>query len=173
VQTLILGLGNLLLGDEGVGVHAARALADGGLPAGVAALDAGTALLEALPDLETADLLIVVDAMRGGGPPGTVYRLDEAALARNGCIASLHGFDLPRVLALTRRRSAPRLVVFGVEPELIDWSLELSPRVAGSLPALLSAVRAAVSPGEPGPPGRSSPVSSGRPRGGSGRALRR
>jgi hydrogenase maturation protease len=173
MQTLILGLGNLLLGDEGVGVHAARALTAGGLPAGVAALDAGTALLDALPDLEAADLLIVIDAMRGGGPPGTVYRLEEAALARNGCIASLHGFDLPRVLALTRRRSTPRLVVFGVEPGLIDWSLELSPRVAGSLPALLSAVRAAALTGETGLPARRSPVSPGRRREGSRRTLRR
>jgi len=151
MRTLILGLGNLLLGDEGVGVHAVRALAAAGLPANVAALDVGTALLDALADLEIADRLIVVDAMRAGGPPGTVYRLDDGALARNGCIASLHGFDLPRVLALTRRRAAPPVVVFGVEPELLDWSLELSPCVAGSVPALLRAVRDALPPEETAP----------------------
>jgi hydrogenase maturation protease len=146
VRTIVLGIGNLLLGDEGVGVHAARALAAAGCPPGVEALDVGTAILDALPAIEEADRLVVVDAMRAGGAPGTVYRLDGPDLERNGCIASLHGFDLPRVLALTRRRTAPEVVVFGVEPELIDWSLELSAPVAASLPALLAAVREATAP---------------------------
>ena len=137
----VLGLGNLLLGDDGVGVHAARALvADGGLE-DVVVQDVGTALLDALPALEVAASLIVIDAMRGGGPAGTIYRLDGPDLERNPCIASLHGFDLPRTLALTRRTTVPEMIVFGVEPERIDWSLELSPAVARALPVLLDAVR--------------------------------
>ena len=74
-STLVLGIGNLLLRDDGVGPHAVRALRARPLPANVEALDVGTAFLDAIPALEGAVRLVVVDAMRAGGAPGTVYRI--------------------------------------------------------------------------------------------------
>jgi hydrogenase maturation protease len=142
--TLVLGLGNLLLADEGVGVHAARALAGGPPCAGVTVLDVGTAVLDALPALEEAERVVVIDALKAGGPPGTVYRIPLADCARAETIAGMHGFDLPRVLALAGRKEAPEVVVIGVEPERIEWSLELSPSVAAALPAVVEAVGAEV-----------------------------
>jgi len=147
VRTAVLGIGNLLLADEGVGVHAVRALAAAGAPRECEIVEVGTALLDALPAIERAERLVVVDAMRGGGVPGTVYRLDGAHLERNRCLASLHGFDLTSVLALAGRETAPDIVIFGVEPGLIDWSLELSAPVREALPALLAAVRGALAAG--------------------------
>ncbi len=157
MKALVLGMGNLLLGDEGVGVHAARALAQAPLPPGVTVLEAGTAVLDALPDLERADRVIVVDAMTAGGEPGTVYRLPVDRCARKAVVASMHGFDLLGVLALAGRADPPEVEVVGVEPASIDWSLELTPRVAASLPAVLRCVRCLLSPApEPGRrPGRS------------------
>jgi len=137
----VLGLGNLLLADEGVGVHAAHALASWACPEGVSVLDIGTALLDALPAIESADRVIVIDAMKADGTPGTVYRIPYAECARADIIASMHGFDLSRVLALAGRAEPPDVLVFGVEPQLIEWSLELSPAVAAALPAVVAAVR--------------------------------
>ncbi len=136
-RTLVLGLGNPLLGDEGVGVHAAQALVAGGCPQHVEVLDIGTAILDALPALEQAERVIVVDAVKAGELPGTLYRMPFEEFAKKPTIASMHGFDLDRTLALAGRSTRPEVVVIGVEPAYIDWSLEMSPAVAGRLPAII------------------------------------
>lgn len=141
MKTLVLGLGNLLLGDEGVGVHAARALLEEGCPDGTTILDVGTAILDAIPAIEVADRIIVVDAVKADGEPGSVYKMPLSDFMRAPVIASMHGFDLSRVLALAGRIEPPEVVVIGVEPAVIDWSMELSPRVAASFPFVLDAIR--------------------------------
>ncbi len=142
MKTLILGLGNLLLRDEGVGVHVAHALMAEGTPEGVTVLDVGTAILDALFEMEKADRIIVIDAvMAEGGVPGSVYRMPLDAFCSPRCIASLHGFDISRVLALAGRSELPEIIVIGVEPAQIDWSLELSEPVARVLPEVVRIVR--------------------------------
>lgn len=141
MQTVILGIGNELLGDEGVGVHAARRLNNEILPQQTRAVEVGTAILDTLDELEQADRIIVIDAMQNGNAPGTVYKIPLDECSGSPCIASMHGFDLFRVMALAGRTTPPPVTVFGVEPGVIDWSMELSPPVAASLPHLLDAVR--------------------------------
>lgn len=141
MKTLVLGLGNLLLADEGVGVHAAQALMRAGCPGDTTVMDIGTSILEALLELELADRVIVIDAVKADGVPGSVYRMPYEEFARPEVIASMHGFDLSRVLALTRRAAPPEVIVVGVEPAAIDWSLDLSPEVQKALPFVLNAVR--------------------------------
>lgn len=140
-KTLVLGIGNLLLADEGVGVHVARALIDAGYSAEVTVLDVGTAILDALPAIEEADRIIVVDAVKADKIPGTIYRMPFDEFERPECIASMHGFDLSRVLALTRRSRPPEVLVIGIEPAQIEWSLDLSPEVAEQLPVLLGVIQ--------------------------------
>ncbi|MFT5729847.1 MAG: hydrogenase maturation protease [Desulforhopalus sp.] len=142
MQTLILGIGNELLGDEGVGVHAARLLRKENLPKQIKIVEVGTAILEALPDLEQADRVIILDAMKDDQPPGTVYKISLDHCSGASCIASMHGFDIFRVMALAGRSTPPPVMVFGVEPQKIEWSLELSTSVTESMPYLLDAVRA-------------------------------
>lgn len=145
MHTVILGIGNELLGDEGVGVHAARRLRrEKLLPERIKVVEVGTAILDALPELERADRIIVVDAMKDGRPPGTVYRIPLEQCSGSACIASMHGFDIFRVMALAGRATPPPVTVFGVEPGLVGWSLELSPPVAQSMDYLLDAVRGEV-----------------------------
>jgi len=74
VKTLVLGLGNLLMGDEGVGVHVLRALESCALPAGVECLDGGTGGFTLLEPLQKADRILIVDAAADGNPVGTVTR---------------------------------------------------------------------------------------------------
>lgn len=140
MKTLVLGVGNLLMGDDGVGVHAAMTLCrEGGLD-GAEVLEVGTAILDALPALEAAERIVVMDALCGGDVPGTVYRIPLSSCAENSCIASVHGLSLIRTLALYGKQ-VPEGVVLGVEPEHIGWSMSLSPRVEKALPKLLEAVR--------------------------------
>lgn len=141
MKTVILGIGNLLLADEGVGVHAARALMLAELPPEVTVLDVGTAVLDALPHLETAEKVIVVDCVKADEAPGSVYYVPYDEMLRPEQIASLHGFDLSRVLALAGRSDLPEVVVIGVEPGSINWSLDLSPRVADALPTVIEVVK--------------------------------
>jgi len=141
MATLILGMGNLLLGDEGVGVHAARALLQERLPENVTVLEVGTAFLEALAEIERADRIIVIDAMHGGHAPGTVYRVPYDDCVRPECIASLHGFDLSRAIFLAGRETAPATIIIGVEPARIDWGTELSPEIQGMLPSIIEVVK--------------------------------
>jgi hydrogenase maturation protease len=141
IRTLILGIGNLLLGDEGVGVHVAQSLIASGVPPGVVVLDVGTAILDVLPHLEAAERLVVVDAVKADGKPGTVYRMPLEAFVAPASIASMHGFDLSRVLALTDRTDRPEVLVVGIEPAAMDWSLELSPAVKAALPVVIEVIR--------------------------------
>lgn len=73
-KTLVLGLGNVIMGDEGVGVHVVRALEKLTLPANVECLDGGTGGFILLEPLQNADRIILIDAAADGNPPGTVTR---------------------------------------------------------------------------------------------------
>lgn len=144
MKTLVLGIGNLLLGDEGMGVHAAHALMATECPEGVTVLEVGTAILDALPALETADRVIILDAIKADGKPGSIYRIPLNGCQQKTSIASMHGFDIFSVMALTMRKEKLDGVVLGVEPFYMGWSMELSPQVKGVLPALLDVVKAEI-----------------------------
>jgi hydrogenase maturation protease len=73
-KTLVLGLGNVIMGDEGVGVHVVQALAKLSLPEGVECLDGGTGGFILLEPLQSADRIILIDAAADGNLPGTVTR---------------------------------------------------------------------------------------------------
>jgi hydrogenase maturation protease len=140
MNTLILGMGNLLLCDEGVGVHVARSLSRRDLPPNVAVVEAGTAFLDVLPDIEKADRILLIDAMEGGGAPGSVYRVPFDQCQHPDMLASLHGLDLSRVFYMAGNNRSPEVTVFGIEPSRINWGTELSPVVAGILPAVEEAI---------------------------------
>ncbi|MEZ4483564.1 MAG: hydrogenase maturation protease [Syntrophotaleaceae bacterium] len=148
MKTLVLGIGNLLLSDEGVGVHVVQALQRSGLPAHVTALEVGTAFLDALPEIEQADRLVIVDAMQADHVPGTIYRVPFEDCVKPECLASLHGFDLSRVLYLAGRTSPPEAVVIGVEPAVIAWGTEPSAEIKQVMPAIIEAVQAEIGLGQ-------------------------
>jgi len=143
-RIVVLGVGNAIMTDEGVGVRCVEALeATGALPAGAAAIDGGTSTHELLGELEDLDLLVIVDAVATGGVPGTVVRLEGDRIPSafsNKLSPHQHGInDLLATLRLLGR--APRRVVLlGVTPARIELGLELSPAVAAALPGLCERV---------------------------------
>ena len=90
-HTLVLGIGNLLLGDEGLGVHASRSLIEQGVPPGARVVEVGTSILNVVPLLEEAKRIVVMDAMQAGGRPGSIYRVPLESCGNTPNISSMHG----------------------------------------------------------------------------------
>ena len=143
-RVVVLGVGNLLMSDEGVGVRCVEALAgDARLPQFVRLVDGGTSTHELLDDLEGLDLLVLVDAVITGAPPGSTVRLEGAEVPYAfGQKLSPHQHGIHDLLAtLTLLDRAPKTVVLlGVVPVFLALSLELSPAVAALVPTLATAV---------------------------------
>jgi len=142
----IVGVGNVLMGDDGIGPAAVEALAARALPAGAALHDAGLAVSDVLGTLDPQAPLVVIDAVRGGAAPGRLHRLRlEAPWAGGAPLAgavSLHEISvLPalRIEALTGRAFRD-VTVFGVEPGRVAWGEGLSPPVAAAIAPLADAV---------------------------------
>jgi len=144
MRIIVLGVGNILLTDEGVGVRAIEELGRRyDLPPEVTLLDGGTSAMEMLDDLAHADLLIIADCVRAGLVPGSLIRLaDDEVPALLRLKMSPHQIGLSDVLApLTLSGESPRRsVVHGVEPASLATAMELSSVVARRLPELVAAL---------------------------------
>jgi len=147
----IIGVGNPLMGDDGIGIAAAERLAALPLPAGVEVIDGGTGGLTLLDLMAGAERVILLDAVEMGLPPGSIARLDAGEIDAEaaGAALSLHETGLAAVLALGREMGSlpERIVVFGVEPASLERRLGLSPTVAAALEALVARVLAELRPG--------------------------
>lgn len=138
--SLILGIGNVLLSDDGAGVHAARLLAPqlAQYP-DVQVLDGGTLSFSLAPFIESANCLIVLDAMQLSQPPGTVQRfLDtEVDEVLGRARLSVHEIGLRDVLQLARLagRCPARRALIGIQPESLEWGTAPTPAVDSALPA--------------------------------------
>ncbi len=143
---LILGVGNLLLRDEGVGVHVISTLRGRELPDDVELLDGGTASFDLLDTLAGRRQVIIIDAVRTGSEPGTIFRFtpEDISVSREQ-ITSLHQVGLLETLDLVGHLldSAPEeVVVLGIEPKEIGWGLELSAEVKAAVPKVIELIMA-------------------------------
>ena len=138
----VIGVGNILLKDEGVGIHLVRELEKLELPAGVEVIDGGVAGLQLLDYLDGARKVIFVDAAALGGQPGDIARFTPGEVASaNAPGLSLHQTGIAEVLSLaTALGKCPPVVIFGIQPKEIDWGLEMSPEVRASLGRLVEMV---------------------------------
>ena len=141
-KIVVLGLGNALLKDEGLGIHVIHALQHNSIPEDVEIIDGGTS-----PDIfhliEDAHKLIVVDAARGGGEPGTIYRLTPDDIASQ-CELTLSTHDISLFYSLRLMESlgnSPKeTVIIGVEPKEIALGLELSSELEQKVPSVIKVV---------------------------------
>lgn len=145
-RVVVLGIGNTLCEDEGLGVHAALALQQGWeLPPEVQVIDGGTAGMELLDPLADLDLLLVLDAVKAPQPPGSLVCLQGAEVPvffRSKL--SPHQVSICDVLAsLEFAGAAPRqLLLVGLVPERMELGLEMTPTVAARLPEMVEAALA-------------------------------
>jgi len=141
-RVVVVGVGNLLLKDEGIGIHAVKSLQDIDLPPDVQLIDGGTS-----PDLiaytRAGDKLIIVDAAKAGGEPGTIYRFQPGDLSgEEGTLVSAHELGIEhnlRLMSLTGNEPG-EIIIIGVEPKEIEWGTELSAELRHRLPEIVKTV---------------------------------
>lgn len=135
---LVLGLGNVLQADDGVGIHVIRALEGMALPGDVVLRDGGTIGLSLLTEIEDCAALIVVDAMELGRAPGTVALFEDDAIEEqlSGRKRSAHEVALADLLAAARLvgASPSRRALIGIQPGRIGWGMEAEGAVAEAIP---------------------------------------
>lgn len=146
---LVLGLGNTLLADDGVGVHVVEALRPEFTSCpGVDLRDGGTLGLALLPEVESAGALILVDAAEIGGRAGEIRcfegpDMDRQLTGKKRTAHEVAAADLLDAAALTGRQPGRRALV-AVQPASVGWGLQPTPVVQASIPAACAAVRSLI-----------------------------
>ena len=146
----VIGVGNLLLKDEGVGIHVIKALQKTPLKdaKGLTIVDGGTCpdIFYLLP--EEIDKLIIVDAVRGGDEPGTIYRFNPKDITcKREIITSVHQLGIwESLINIENAEVNPKeIVIIGVEPKEIEWGLEISSELQKKVPQVIDLVMKEIS----------------------------
>ncbi|MFZ0928611.1 MAG: hydrogenase maturation protease [Syntrophobacteraceae bacterium] len=147
-RVVVLGVGNELLKDEGIGVHAARELARQTLSFPLEIIEAGT-----VPDCwqgdEPVSVLVVIDAVYGGGEPGAIYKFSPEDVEFETCLmTSIHQLNFVDSLKLSEiaGNKPGRTVIIGVEPKEVAWGMELSEELRGRISDVVKTVLKEVTP---------------------------
>ncbi len=144
MKTLVVGIGSTILGDDGVGVLAARKFRALQPEGDVDILELGTGGLALLEYLEGYDRLILIDAIVTGAAPGTVIELRGEDMAGTLHLGAGHEADLPEILALARKlakRMPADIMVIAVEAaDIATFSETLTPEVEKAIPEVLDRV---------------------------------
>jgi hydrogenase maturation protease len=140
--TLILGIGNILMGDEGVGIHAVRRMEGESLPPGVTLVDGGTGGFHLLSYFEDYDPIVMIDATMDGKPPGTVTLLQLHFASDFPRTLSAHDIGLRDLVeSAVLLNSLPKIFLITVSIESIqNMRMDLSDQVAQALPQVSSLI---------------------------------
>jgi hydrogenase maturation protease len=149
-QTLIVGVGNPLLGDEGIGCHIIEKLSGMALPPDIRILDCGCDLLNLVSYINRPQRIIVIDAVRAGGEPGQIHRFDFDELDNIKTESpSAHQLRIVDVLQLLKQAypslKCCKITVMGIEPGAIGLGTELSEEVTENIANLTRLVLEEVS----------------------------
>jgi hydrogenase maturation protease len=139
---VVLGLGNTLHSDDGVGPQAIeRMRSEARVPEDVALIEGGTLGLELLTYIWDCSYLLVLDAVDVGQPPGTLVRMSSQELQTLPGKGSVHQLGVADLLVALRvlARRPPTVVLLGVQPATSDWGTELSPAVEAAMGSLVEA----------------------------------
>lgn len=141
-RILVMGVGNVLMGDEGVGVHAVRQLDARPWPPHVTVLDGGTGGFHLLSHFSECDVLIMIDATLDGRPPGTVSVIEPRYATDYPKALSAHDIGLKDLVeSAALLRMLPRVLLITVSvAELQNMQMTLSPAVEASLPRVIGLV---------------------------------
>lgn len=148
-RIVIIGVGNLLMKDDGIGIRIIEELRKETLPPNVGVYDGATRAFDVPEYMDRSDKAVIVDAFQDQGAPGSVYRfsLDPREVQDASLNLSLH--DINFIDALKAGSGIYRLpfgiVIIGVEPELLDWGLGFSEKVENAVGDIMEAVRSELS----------------------------
>ena len=132
--TMVLGLGNLLLGDEGFGIHVIRRLKEAALPQHVSVVEGGVGGFNLLGHLEGVRRLLVVDVMMMESPPGEIHLLKQKPEEPGKTVLSFHQVGVLELIKMWRLLGfEPEITFVVTRPERMEWSTELSPRLQSAI----------------------------------------
>jgi len=144
MTTIVIGIGNSLMGDEGIGVHVARYLSQNAtLPDGIEVLDGGTGGFHLMGHFQGYDRVILVDASVDGKSPGTITQLAPRFSSDYPTTLTAHDIGLKDLIdAMYLLDSRPEIILFTVTIEVpLDVSLELTPELQAAVPVVAERVR--------------------------------
>ncbi|WP_088186297.1 HyaD/HybD family hydrogenase maturation endopeptidase [Desulfosporosinus sp. FKA] len=142
-KIMVMGVGNILLSDEGLGVRFLDELAHKSLPQNVELLEGGTAGLELVHLIQEIDFLIIIDAINAQSEPGALFRFHpgDIKVFPEQYEVSFHQIGIIEVLTMANILGhAPQTLIFGVQPKKLDWGMELSPEIQSLFPHLTELV---------------------------------
>lgn len=138
---LVVGVGNTVMRDDGLGVHALEEIRSRELPGHVDTIEAGTALIDALPGLGEYKKVIFIDAVQEEGDGIHVVKNPASeSLPEGGFTAHEMGIEETLRIKLLTEGSLPEIVIIGLKPEKIEFGIELSEKVTSQIPELVDAV---------------------------------
>lgn len=136
---LVLGIGNLLMQDDGVGIHCIEYLEETGVQENIDLIDGGTGGLALLDFLNEYEKIYVIDAVDMKAPPGTIkiFSPDEIQMYSSHLTLSAHGIGFAEVMAIQKEiDKLPDIKIIGIQPNTISYNLQLSPAVKKVLPKI-------------------------------------
>ena len=140
---LVLGIGNVLLRDEGIGVHIIEEMKKNDLPDNVELVDGGTGGADLLDVIAERQKVIVIDAVQGDYKPGTLIRFTAEDLVKlDGTEVSLHELGLYETLLMAKMLGCEpkEVIIIGIKPKEIKWGLELSEEIKPLVPKIIDIV---------------------------------
>jgi len=142
-ETVIIGIGNILLQDDGVGVHVIKQLENENLPSTIELVDGGTSTLDTLGFFLDFKKVIVVDCLRAGLEPGTIYKIkpDDIKNYKKENL-SIHDVQILDVVKMANMMNKyPDVVIFGIEPEKIAVGLEMTLIMVSKIPEIIGNIK--------------------------------
>lgn len=144
-RIVVLGCGNTLMGDDGIGIRVIERLQEMKLPGNVEVIEAGVGGMSILSWIEDADKAVIVDAVQTGNePPGTVYEFTDKELPPSDMfMLSLHDLNLVDTINVGRvvQKMPEDIIIIGVEVKRVaEFTKELTPEVEGAIPEVLDLV---------------------------------
>ena len=142
-KIVVIGIGNLLLMDEGIGVHTINELEKHDFPRGVVIYDGGTGGFKLIDLMHGASMVIFIDAVETGKVPGTVtiFKSEDVRSIYHKKKYSLHDTDLMEVIKMTELLdNPPEIEIVGIQPQIINYGTSLSKELTDSMPDIINTV---------------------------------
>lgn len=142
-DVVVIGIGNILQRDDGVGIHVVKQLENEGLPPTIELIDGGTSTLSMLSYFMDYKKVIVIDSLKGGLEPGTVYKIRPEDITNyKKENLSIHDVQILDVVKMANMMgSFPEVVIYGIEPKEICFDLEMTDIMKSRIPEVIQHVK--------------------------------
>lgn len=139
----ILGIGNILLKDDGIGVHIVKKLEEEKLPSTIELVDGGTSTLDTLGYFLEYEKVIVIDSLKAGYEPGTIYKIKPEDIKKYKKESlSIHDVQILDVVKMANMFDKyPNVIILGIEPEEINFDTEMTECMKMKIPEVIKLIK--------------------------------